>query len=107
MHNDPRVSYRYYLKKFIFGPDPIFRAIQDISFNEKVIVSSETKIKACEDELLRLKDIGGRDSSWWGGKRASSERAAYLFNNMLAAERKIEALEKRNTELKKILSKGG
>ena len=56
---------------------------------------------------MRLKDIGVADSSWWGGRRASAERAAYLLNNMLAAERKIEALEKRNAELKKVLSKGG
>jgi hypothetical protein len=75
--------------------------------SEKVIASSESKIRVCEDELMRLKEIMAADSSWWGGKRASSERAAYLFNNMLVAERKIEALEKRNAELKKILSKGG
>jgi hypothetical protein len=72
-----------------------------------VIASSESKIRASEDELMRLKDIGVADSSWWGGRRASAERAAYLLNNMLAAERKIEALEKRNAELKKVLSKGG
>ena len=54
-----------------------------------------------------MKDIGAADSNWWGGRRASSERAAYLFSKMLAAERKIEALEKRNTELKKVLARGG
>lgn len=56
---------------------------------------------------MRLKDIGAADSSWWGSKRAASERAAYLFGNMLAAERKIQVLEKRNIELKRVLSKGG
>lgn len=88
-------------------PDPIFRATQDISFNEKSIASSESKIRACEDELMTLKDIGAADSTWWGGKRASSERAAYLFGKMLAAERKIEALEREITEMKKVLAKGG
>jgi hypothetical protein len=72
----------------------------------QAIAESNAKIWSCEDELLKLKDIGAADSSWWGGKRASSERAAYLFNNMLSAERKIEALEKRNTDLKRIVSKG-
>lgn len=33
-------------------------------------------------------------------------RAAYLFDKMLAAEMKIEALEKQNLELKKVLLKG-
>jgi hypothetical protein len=55
---------------------------------------------------MKLKEIGPADSSWWRWKRASSERSAYLFSNLLAAERKIEALEKRNAELKKVLSKG-
>ena len=80
--------------------------LADLANSEKVIASSESKIRVCEDELMRLKEIGA-DSSWWGSKRASSERAAYLYSNMLAAERKIEVLEKRNAELKKILSKGG
>jgi hypothetical protein len=80
--------------------------LTNLANSEKVIASSESKIRVCEDELMRLKDIGV-DSSWWGSKRASSERAAYLYSNMLAAERKIEVLEKRNTELKKILSRGG
>lgn len=56
---------------------------------------------------MTLKSIGAADSSWWGGKRASSERAAYLFSKMLDAERKIEKLDKQTTELKKILAKGG
>ncbi|KIM87636.1 hypothetical protein PILCRDRAFT_815213 [Piloderma croceum F 1598] len=96
--------YKYVFEQLV--GDPIFQATQDIAFNEKVIASSESKIRVCEDELMRLKEIGA-DSSWWGSKRASSERAAYLYSNMLAAERKIEVLEKRNAEFKKILSKGG
>jgi hypothetical protein len=48
----------------------------------------------------------GIDSHWWG-KTGSSARAAYLSDKMLAAEAKIEALERQNAELKKILSKGG
>jgi len=97
--------YKYVFEQLV--SDPIFQATQDIAFNEKIINEKVIKIRACEDELLRLKDIGVADSSWWGGKRASSERAAYLFSNMLTAERTIETLEKRNTELKKVLSKGG
>lgn len=87
--------------------DPIFQATQDIAFNEKVVSASESKIRECEQELQTLNDLGASDSNWWGGRRASSERAAYLFSKMLAAERKIEALDKRNTELKKVLARGG
>jgi hypothetical protein len=55
-----------------------------------------------------LKGICAVDSRWGGekGKKASSERAAYLFNKILIAERKIEALEKQNTELKTVLALG-
>jgi hypothetical protein len=86
--------------------DPIFRASQDIAFNEKIISGAESTIKSCEQELATLKEIG-MDRSWWGGKTGSSARAAYLFDKVLAAVSKVEALEKQNSELKKMLSKGG
>jgi len=34
-------------------------------------------------------------------------RAVYLLDKMLAAESKVEALERRNEELKKVFAKGG
>ena len=91
---------------YMYLSDPIFQATQDIAFNDQIIAASESKIRACEEELITLKHIGAADS-WWGGKRASSERAAYLFNKMLEAERKIDKLDKQNTELKKIIARGG
>jgi hypothetical protein len=87
--------------------DPIFQATQDIAFNEKVIASSESTVRACEQELTTLKEIGTESSHWWGGRTASSARAAYLFAKMLAAETKIEVLERKNVEMKKVLAKGG
>jgi hypothetical protein len=62
-------------------------------------------VRACEQELNTLKEIG-TESHWWGGRTASSTRAAYLFDKMLAAETKIELLERKNAELKKALAKG-
>ncbi|KAJ7697123.1 RNA12 protein-domain-containing protein [Mycena olivaceomarginata] len=83
--------------------DSIFQATQDIAFNEKVIAAAESTVKACELELLSLKDIEGG----WGGNAASSTRSRYLLSKMHASAMKIEVLEGRNSELKKVLAKGG
>ncbi|KAJ7929322.1 RNA12 protein-domain-containing protein [Mycena leptocephala] len=87
--------------------DSIFQATQDIAFNEKLITSAESTIKACEQELLTLKEIGKDNEHWWGGNSASSTRSRYLLSKMQASALKIEALERRNSELKKVLAKGG
>ena len=85
--------------------DPVFKATQDIAFNEKVIAASENTVKACENELLTLKDVDAGTASWWGSKRAVEMRANYLLKKLRAAEEKIESLEKQNAQLKKILAK--
>jgi len=100
-----RPVYRYVFERLV--EDPVFQATQDIALNEKIISSSEYTIKACEQEITTLKEIGTESSHWWGGRTASSMRATYLFEKMLVAETKIEALEKQNLELKRVLSKGG
>lgn len=56
---------------------------------------------------MTLRAIGTDSSHWWGGKTGSSMRAVYLLDKMLAAESKVEALERRNEELKKVFAKGG
>lgn len=88
-------------------PDPIFQAVQDIAYNEKVIASAETSLRSCEEELMKLKDIGMESPHWWGGQSATATRAAYLAKKMHVAEAKVEALEGKNADLKKILAKGG
>ena len=56
---------------------------------------------------MTLKDLGGAYSSWWWwGQTPSSQRAKFLLNKMKDAEKKVEMLEKRNTELKKVLARG-
>jgi hypothetical protein len=62
-------------------------------------------VKACEDELIALKEVEAGTSSWWGSRKAVSSRGEYLLKKMRAAVEKIEALEKQNASLKKILSK--
>jgi len=87
--------------------DPVFQATQDINFNEKIIAGSESTIKSCESELVLLREIKPESSShWWDGRTATSARAGYLLNKMLAASNKIETLERKNLELKKVLAKG-
>lgn len=92
--------------------DPIFQATQDIAYNEKVIASSESTVRACEEELATLKGlISVEPRQWWkfglGGPGATSLRRKYLFDKMLVSEKKIESLEKKNVDLKKVLAKGG
>ncbi|KAJ7582539.1 RNA12 protein-domain-containing protein [Mycena floridula] len=93
--------FRYVFEKLVH--DPVFKATQDIAFNEKLISSSEATIQACEQELLTLRDIA-RDNSWISWDSASSTRAATLSRKMHAAAKKVDELEKKNGELKKILA---
>ncbi|KAJ7903824.1 RNA12 protein-domain-containing protein [Mycena olivaceomarginata] len=58
---------------------PVFRAVFERLVN----------VKACELELLSLKDIEG---GWWGNA-ASSTRSRYLLSKMHASAMKIEALK--------------
>ncbi|KAI0637238.1 exonuclease [Trametes polyzona] len=95
--------YKYVFERLVH--DPTFQATQDIAFNEKVIASAESTVRACEDELLTLKDVDAGTASWWGSKRAVEMRANHLLRKMRAAQDKIEALERQNAQLKKVLAK--
>lgn len=64
-------------------------------------------MKACEDELLKLHEIGTSGAHWWSRKPATAFRASYLMKKLLAAESTIEKLEAANVELKRILAKSG
>ena len=85
--------------------DPIFQASQEIAYNQKVIAANEAVVKACEDELMTLKEVEAGTSHWWGSRRAVSSRGEYLLRKMRTAGEKIEALEKQNAALKKTLAK--
>ncbi|KAI0797741.1 exonuclease [Abortiporus biennis] len=95
--------YKYVFERLV--NDPVFQATQDIAFNMKVIASSETMIKSCEAELITLKDVDAGTSSWWGSRKAVTQRIEYLLKYMRTANAKIEAAEKQNASLKKILAK--
>ncbi|KAG6854990.1 hypothetical protein C0991_009813 [Blastosporella zonata] len=91
--------------------DPIFRASQEISYNEKIIAGAEKTIKACEEELTTLGAIAsGTRLPWWqfgfGEPHGTYVRSRYLADKMATYSKKIGMLEKKNAELKKILAKG-
>ncbi len=93
------------LQSLTHGADPVFRALQDIAFNEKKIASAESTVRSIEDELLKLNKIGTSGAHWWSKKPATAYRTAYLVRKMLAAENSIEKLEATNVDLKKLVAK--
>ncbi|EKM55740.1 uncharacterized protein PHACADRAFT_195790 [Phanerochaete carnosa HHB-10118-sp] len=95
--------YRLVFEKLV--QDSVFAAIQDIAYNQKIIVSNEATVRACEEELMTLKEVEAGTSHWWGSRKAVSSRGEYLLKKMRAAVEKIEALEKQNAVLKRTLSK--
>ncbi|KAJ8462169.1 hypothetical protein ONZ45_g18034 [Pleurotus djamor] len=105
--------YKYVFQRLV--QDPIFQASQDIAYNERLISSAEKTIQSCEEELRTLETIREQEArargwvdwafGWVLGSRACDMRAAYLFDKMGAAEKKLEGLEKKNAELKKVFAK--
>lgn len=98
--------YRYVFQRLV--NDNIFRAVQDIGYNNKAIAAEEATIKKCEEELLTLKTIGLEvGNSIWGGTGAAGSRATYLLEKMRASQEKIVAKEKDVKRLKVVLSTMG
>lgn len=88
--------------------DPVFHAAQEIYYNDKAIAKYETKVQAYEAELRLLGEIMASEPKPWYGwlvsrRTASRERARYVAEKMLKAEKKVEALDRRNDVLKKSL----
>jgi hypothetical protein len=79
--------------------DPVFAATQDLALNTKTAATAEMTIKACEDELHKLHEIGS--------SRAVRKREDYLLTKMKKAQDTLESLEYEAGELKKVLAKGG
>ncbi len=104
MNSNKHITALTRLLSIVFA-DPVFEAIQEISYNEQLIASAETTVKGCEDELLHLKDIGMGQQHWWSSQSGISARSLYVAKKLQDAETKLEKLEVKNVELKKILSK--
>ncbi|KAJ3533719.1 hypothetical protein NM688_g7243 [Phlebia brevispora] len=95
--------YKYVFERLV--EDSVFQANQDFVLNQKIIAANEAIVKACEEELLTLKEVEAGTSHWWGSRKAVSSRGEYLLKKMRVAVEKIEALEKQNAAYKRTLSK--
>ncbi|KAF5324550.1 hypothetical protein D9611_004476 [Ephemerocybe angulata] len=89
--------------------DPVFHAAQEINYNDKAIAKNESTVKACEEELRLLGEIMASEPKPWYGwivsrRSAARERARYVAEKMLKAEKKVQALDRRNDALKKALA---
>jgi hypothetical protein len=88
--------------------DPVFSAATTIEYNTNLIAAAETTIKAIEEELLRLKEIGPRDTPSVASRMmpfsnttsATELREEYLLEKMGKAVRTLTALEKENVACK-------
>jgi hypothetical protein len=87
--------------------DPIFRAVQDLSFNAKLIEKAEVTVLACEQELQVLRMIGFDSARWWRRTSATGIRAKYLMEKMANAQATLQKLEKESSELRKVLAQAG
>ncbi|KAF8163083.1 RNA12 protein-domain-containing protein [Crassisporium funariophilum] len=87
--------------------DRVFEATQELGYNEKQIAESEGKIKSYEQELALLVDTMQKEGRrWWQwGQSACVERARSVGDKMVKAQRKVDVLERKNVELKKVLGK--
>lgn len=87
-------------------PDKIFQATQELAYNEKQILDTETKIQGYEQELsLLLGTMEKERRPWWSLRRSPCvERARSVGDKLTIAGRKVEALERKNVELKKMLN---
>lgn len=89
--------------------DRLFEATQELAYNERQIAEAEAKIKGCENELVVLMDTVKKESEqrWWGwhlfGRSACWGRMRYVGDKLAVAERKLEALEKKNNEWKRVI----
>lgn len=95
----------------------MFKAASQIEYNNAVIVKTEADIRACEDELQRLKEItadkgieglGVKKIGWMSFRNdyAIKERANWLMDKMGASVDKLNVLERSNEDMVRILSSG-
>lgn len=98
--------FRYVFQRVV--GDKVFEATQELAYNEKQIVEAEAKIRAYEAELAVLVDTMKKEAEqtwWWDfGSRAYRSRVRYLNDKLFAAGKKVEILERKNNDWKKIIT---
>ncbi|KAN0124028.1 RNA12 domain containing protein [Russula decolorans] len=98
-----RPIYRHVFRRL--ANDPIFRAVQDLAFNTKLIEKAEATVLACEQELQVLRMIGFDSARWWRRTNATGIRAKYLMEKMGNAQATLQKLEKESGELRKVFAR--
>lgn len=94
----------------------MFRASSQIEYNNAVIAKTDGEIKACEEELQKLREItanGGAEAlgvngEWYSlsTKTAIRDRAKWLLDKMGKNVDKLNTLESENALMVTILSSG-
>jgi hypothetical protein len=102
-----RPVYRWVFERLV--NDAVFRATQDIAYNEKQIASSEIAIQKYGDELQRLRTLEELDGGWFrwflGGRSNIWERERVLLRKLGDANKKVEDLERINKDLKSVIKR--
>jgi len=85
--------------------DKTFQATQELAYNEKQIADTEAKIQTYEQELAILVNTMEKEKRpWWSLRKSPCvERARNVGDKLVVAGRKVETLERKNAELKKVL----
>jgi hypothetical protein len=89
--------------------DKLFEATQELAYNEKQISEAEAKITGYESELAILVDTMKKENEqrWWGwglfGRSACRGRMRHVGDKLAATERKLEVLERKNNEWKRVI----
>uniref|UniRef100_A0A8H7Y4C2 Mitochondrial escape protein 2 n=1 Tax=Psilocybe cubensis TaxID=181762 RepID=A0A8H7Y4C2_PSICU len=96
--------FRYVFERVV--NDKVFRATQELAYNEKQILDTEAKIQGYEQELSLLIDTMEKENrlEWFMRPSRCRERTRVVGQKLYSATRKVEELEHKNVELKKILS---
>lgn len=103
--------FRYVFERVV--SDSVFEATQELAYNEKEIKEAEGKIKGYEEELRVLMDTMAKEEQtrgWWSplvlfvGRSDCTSRARYVGRKLVAAEKKVEKLERKNREWKKVIT---
>ncbi len=108
--------FRYAFKNLV--ADPIFAASSQIEYDTAVLAKLDSDIRACEAELLQLKEI--ETPATWGSylvrfatlglagatRGAAEDRQEWVLSKMKKAVEKVGKLEKEVDGCKKVLASG-
>lgn len=88
--------------------DDVFRALEEIIYNEGIIKTAEVTVNSCEQELVTLQVIRGLEGRhWWGSKSATSMRVKQVLDKMKTATNEIETAKSEIKKLQEHMQRAG